>query len=62
MSNIKVGVKFRPITENEIKSRQWIVNGNEIKSKNSKHKFSFCKLQKILNYEIFIYLCFEYSI
>lgn len=45
MSNIKVGVKFRPIVDNEIKSRQWIVNGKEIQSINSKHKFSFCKLQ-----------------
>ena len=42
MTNIKVGIRFRPILEKD-KKVQWTINENIIESTNQKHKLKFGK-------------------
>lgn len=46
MTNVKVGIKFRPFLEHEFEKKlQWEVGTKQIKSMNGKHNLEFGKLK-----------------
>lgn len=44
MTEVKVGIKFRPLMANESENQlKWSVEGDQVKSKNGKHDIVFGK-------------------